>query len=403
MKHTDNIVFFSGTTNIRAGGPAGYIANLQKSLSETNCDNIVFITSNNTKFIAVKIIKFISSTISCICPIQSIRRRIRNTLIKILGFGATLDDIRTKTFYKHLLRYNPKTITCHYTPDALSIREFLTKYNLDAKLILMSHSPQPPSEEIYENALSKNDPTALDQLKHWQRLERSAFEAADIYLFPSPEALTCYTDKMEYLPNLIKQKQIVYMRTGCAELQTTKTTAQLRDEYNIKTPYVICYIGRHNTIKGYDKLKQIAAMVLQQRNDVTFLIGGALGPIEPLKHDRWLELGRCNPAEALKASDLFILPNKQTYFDLILLEVLSSGTPCIASKTGGNITVYQDTGAIQLYETITECADKINSFLDSGADTKTQMADMSRNAYLTHYTLQHFATNYINLIKEIIQ
>lgn len=33
---------------------------------------------------------------------------------------------------------------------------------------------------------------------------------------------------------------------------------------------------------------------------------------------------------------MFILPNRETYFDLVLLEVMSLGIPVLASYTGGN-------------------------------------------------------------------
>ena len=33
---------------------------------------------------------------------------------------------------------------------------------------------------------------------------------------------------------------------------------------------------------------------------------------------------------------MFVLPNRETYFDLVLLEVLRQGTPVLLARTGGN-------------------------------------------------------------------
>ena len=40
-----------------------------------------------------------------------------------------------------------------------------------------------------------------------------------------------------------------------------------------------------------------------------------------------------DPHSLINASDMFILPNKETYFDLIMLEVLSMGKIVLATNT----------------------------------------------------------------------
>lgn len=56
-----------------------------------------------------------------------------------------------------------------------------------------------------------------------------------------------------------------------------------------------------------------------------------------LKDSRWKEVGWTNDSQSIiAASDVFVLPNRETYFDIIMLEVLSCGKIVIASRTGGN-------------------------------------------------------------------
>ena len=43
-----------------------------------------------------------------------------------------------------------------------------------------------------------------------------------------------------------------------------------------------------------------------------------------------------NTSDLLPQCDLYILPNRETYFDLIVLEVLRAAVPIILSDNGGN-------------------------------------------------------------------
>ena len=108
-----------------------------------------------------------------------------------------------------------------------------------------------------------------------------------------------------------------------------------------KRAFVITYIGRHSAIKGYDQLKLLGERILRMFDDVYFVIAGNELPLMRLDHERWIELGWVDyGAELIASSDLFILPNKETYFDIIALEVLRGGTPMMLSLTGGNKYFY---------------------------------------------------------------
>ena len=58
---------------------------------------------------------------------------------------------------------------------------------------------------------------------------------------------------------------------------------------------------------------------MNKNNKTKFLIAWKEYPIKWLNNDRWIEIWWTDkPYEIIKASDIFILPNKETYFDLIL-------------------------------------------------------------------------------------
>lgn len=401
-----NIVFFSGGVNVRSGGPSGYIANLKSGIEALGIDDIKFIfkTIDNQE---LKLRKILVRLASFWIPIKSYRKKFRLYLSsKISGMAfddTSLNSLYYKSFINELNKYEFDSITCHYVKDALFIRNYLNNNNSTAKLILMSHSPEPPSEEIYTSERANKNPYAEQNYLRWKNIEKEAFcDSADILLFPSEESIEPYYNALPYFKELLRRKKFLFLETGCCPLKTKNSYDSLRNKYNIKTKFVISYIGRHNKIKGYDLLQKIAAVILDKRNDVTFLIGGKISnEIQPLNNERWIELGFINPADVITISDCFILPNRQTYFDLVLLEVLSMGCPIFATKTGGNKAVFKRTHAIMLYENIDECVDKINKYLDFTIDKKDKLKKQIIDAYNKYYTIEVFAKNYEDMISKI--
>lgn len=398
MKKVDNIIFLSSAPNIRAGGPAGYIANLWKGLSGQNVQNIALVAENRTEAVLSKrkVLKFLVQLV----PFSSLRRKWRKRLEPKAGYDVT--EEMPVCFKKILDKYDFQTVTCHGCKDTVWLKQYIKKRGLKAKVLQMSHSPVLPSKELYSFLLPVNPDTAREQLAVWQSFEHRAFEAADVLLAPSSEALDTYRQDAAYFNDLLKRKSVKFLPTGCAELPVSNKDA-LRQKYGITTPFVICYVGRHESVRGYDRLKEIGRRVLETRQDVTFLIGGALGnELKPLVHPRWIELGWTNPAEVFSASDLFVSPGRQVYFDLILLEALSAGKNVLAAAAGGNISVWRQTQALELFKNEEECIEQINHFLGLDESARAALSLRARAAYEQYYTLDAFASNYRKCIQEVL-
>jgi len=102
------------------------------------------------------------------------------------------------------------------------------------------------------------------------------------------------------------------------------------------------------------------------------------------------------------AIDVFVLPNRMTYFDLVLLEVMSAGVPVIASATGGNKSVQSMTGALILYQnTAADLAEKIMEFSHLSDENRKSAGQKIQNTYEQFYTTKIFAEKYKNLINNI--
>ena len=91
-----------------------------------------------------------------------------------------------------------------------------------------------------------------------------------------------------------------------------------------------------------------------------------------------------------------------TYFDLVLLEVMSMGVPIIASATGGNKSVQRQTGALILYNNSADgLADSILTLSQASAEELENYSKRIQQEYEKNYTPSIFATRYISLINQI--
>lgn len=267
--------------------------------------------------------------------------------------------------------------------------------NYQGKVVLTSHTPVAPHLENLGDALPLRLIRAKTR-KGYAEMDRKAFERADLLIFPAEEAMEPYFNTWPEFKNIIKGKQILYIPTGVPEASGKLTAEVIRQNLNIPADAnVICYAGRHNSVKGYDLLKQFGQKILDANPDCYFVILGKESPMEGLKHDRWIEVGwTSDPASYIKASSVFVLPNRQTYFDLILLEVLSLGKRCMLSDAGGNKFFKNLEGrGFDFFK-----AGNVQSMVETfeNMDFTRDFEEELLNAYQSEYTSAAFGKRYAN-------
>lgn len=257
------------------------------------------------------------------------------------------------------------------------------------KFLLMSHSLVLPARELQEQADYHHEVIDFERLK---KDDINALLLADVVVAPSQNAMNSYWKE---LPVLLSKKKFRYITTGCAPLKYYDKTI-LRQKYNIKTKFVICYVGRHWKVKGYDRLVHIASHILQKRSDVTFLIGGEQNPaIKPLSHPRWVELGWVDSVEVFCCSDVFLMPNRESYFDLVIPEALSIGLKCVLSNVGGNIDFNRMCSNIGLFSSDAEAMEMIDAYLSLSEDERNRVSEELKECYQNQFNLEKFADSYI--------
>jgi glycosyltransferase involved in cell wall biosynthesis len=188
-------------------------------------------------------------------------------------------------------------------------------------VILQSHSPELPSTE----AKASNLPTEF--VKFLERAEKNSFERADIIIFPNEDCVPLYESL-----NFDKNK-IQYILSG------GKTDSQLKKYPLEKDKINLLYIGRRNKIKGFDIVLESFKKAQKKRKDINLII---VGNGEQIKSENIYDIGATNtPLNWYYSVDYIINANRQSYFDLSVIEALSTGTHLILANNYGH-NYYQD-------------------------------------------------------------
>lgn len=373
------------------GGAAGYNYNLNYGLQKCNAKNYEYLSGIDVARNKIKTLK------------DSRFKRFLFIVLRICNYFILLH--KRQSFAKiDLNQYD--IVHFHNVKDMYEARSSLNEF--EGIVVLTSHSPKPFSIEIYEDIISNFERKYFGKMyKKLICMENYAFSRADILIFPCEEAEEPYYLKWKEYQKIHERyiSKYRYLLTGTRECRYLIDKSQYRKKYKIPLDaFVISYVGRHNITKGYDQLIEIGKKEL--KNDGTFvLVAGKQEPLSaPVEYlSKWIEVGWTNdPHSLINASDIFVLPNKETYFDLVMLEVLSLGKIIVASKTGGNKFFESiNTGGIFLYSNIDEAVNIIDELRLMGSTKREELGKRNRLLFENNFTEVVFAKKYIELINSL--
>lgn len=387
------------------GGPSGYLYNIHEYLRVHPCGQIVFLSDLLTDDSSKKLLEGQASFL------QRMIERIKSS--KLL---FRLNDV-LYTIWKeyhvcnvslpssvHLDEYD--YVHFHQAND---VRRYAPLFrDTHCKTILTTHCPCPRTDEILANK-----PWYYRLFAHWiRRQERACYAKADYLMFPCQEAREPYEKdaKIRALFHSIEHK-FFYCPTAILDTQIDKSSMQKLSSLGIpEDAFVITYFGRHNRIKGYDILKYIGQELLPKYTNLYFVCAGK-GEISPIKHPRWIELGFINNTnELLSQSDLYVLPNRETYFDLIVLEILRAGVPVIMAENGGNLYFRtfseKESEGIMLMpiDDVDNLCERIVNAIRlkfTARQTYQKMRIANRKLWEKRFTMNSFIDTYLNRINEL--
>ena len=283
----------------------------------------------------------------------------------------------------------------HTSIQMYKARKFLETY--EGQVLFTTHSPMLLSKEMKEDASILSQKIFTYFFKKLPIVDKYAFEHANYIIFPCEEAEEPYFGEKVY-EKAKKDKIFKYISTGVVDCKEKVKIDYItfRQQKNIPNDaFVFSYVGRHNEVKGYNDLKKAAKIILNKYSNVYFLIAGEESPIKGLDHPRWIETGYTkDPYSLINASDVFILPNKQTYFDLVFLEVISIGKKMIVSDTGGNKYFKKyNSKDILYFNTIEKLTEQMKKVIDNSSKKSN-----TRNIFLNEFTCEMFAKRYVKLL-----
>lgn len=380
------------------GGPAGYLYNMHEFL-KNSCNEHISFYSDLVKIDIINHDQTVASTFF---------KRLKT--FKIVRFVLDLIHIYFKKIplsKSDILLINEfDFVHFHSIYDLWSISN---RNQIKSKVILTTHTPEPFYDEFVSQSGYECLKTHLNFLRlYFIKKECDTYKGADYIMLPVREAAEVYTIDSKMLKKTFMEceNKFFYVPTSLFPSEKVGVNYKTLDKYNIPSEAIkLCYIGRHNEVKGFKSLQRMAHKIWQKNPYVYFIIGGMEEPLKGLNDYRWIELGWVRTPDILKEIDAFILPNKNTYFDLILLEVLREGKMCIVSSTGGNkwFENHAQEG-VWNYEynddnKVNYICEQIQAIKKNG--DKERIENEIRNYFLENFTAQKFINGYINSISNL--
>lgn len=165
----------------------------------------------------------------------------------------------------------------------------------------------------------------------------------------------------EHYPNLKYPPESVIINAIPTEEIKRKSHEKITDFHATDAP-VFVSIGRLHTRKGYHKLMEAHARLLQDGFPHTVLILGEGEEMQKLVAQRQklgveksflLAGNRMNPYPYLRLADYFIMPSESEAWPLVLAEALILQKPAIATNSGDVAAMlkHRETGTLISYDT----------------------------------------------------
>lgn len=275
-------------------------------------------------------------------------------------------------------------------------------------VLLQSHCPEPQSHEICAKFKAYTRYTIPNLIKRYEKIDEYAFTRADYIVFPCEEAEEPYVNKWPFFDIIkrTKKQQFRYILTGINPAVPQRNRYDVLKELNIpQNAFIASYVGRHNKVKGFDLLKNIASACLGEYENVFFISAGKEEPLKRLDHPRWKEIGWTTDAYSyIAASDVFILPNRETYFDLVMLEILSLGKIVIASRTGGNkFFEHHHVKGVFLYDNINEAVKLFEKIRSLSKQEREVLEKANMEFFNCYCRVESMYNNCIEVLNEIME
>lgn len=360
---TDKVlVFFTGEININAGGPAGFLA---QNLMDKPRDFFVF-------------------SGDCALPKMSLTEKLTFSIKK--KFYSLLKKkqqfIQQYLCARHYHNCNAQNYRYLYFHDCETLYGSKDLIQANQIVILQSHSPELPSVEYIASA-GKGEKYELIK-----RAEKFAFKRANIVVFPNEGCIDLYKDVIK------KSTDIRFLLSGakCAESnQEVEHSSISKEKINL------LYIGRRNKIKGFDIALSAFKQAYKTNKNINLVV---VGNGDKIEEEGVIDVGfQRFPHNWYNSVDYVINANRQSYFDLSVIEAISTGVPIIMAENYGHKWFKNKSNSITMFDGSVE---SLASLLKSGLLNKRDYTDKSNiQLYKKHLTDALYYARFKTFFEEI--
>lgn len=385
------------------GGPAGYLYNLREYLKSNPSEQITFLSDLVLRQLGH--VEWLEGKMNHRCENQFLYQIEKAYQMCLQPFWSN-----EYSYLKDLDLSEYDYVHVHIITHVSQFRRLFPKYQ--GKLILTIHCPCTWTDEIISYTASPNSKLRkiVDRIRPLiMREECRAYDLSDYIMFPCEGAREPYEKDAQVRVAFQRNNyKFFYVPSSIVDYTVDVESAQKLSGLGIpEDAFVISYFGRHISVKGYDILCTIADKLLEKYPNLYFVCAGK-GDIKSPSHPRWKELGFIsNVDDLLPQGDLYILPNRETYFDLITLQILRAGVPLILSTTGGNKYFQRlptsETIGMKFFDI--EDVAILESLVSEAIEMKqanplrySQMRSTNRALYEHHFTMQQYVKSYLKHI-----
>ncbi len=263
--------------------------------------------------------------------------------------------------------------------------------------ILTSHPPIPAYLEIAHYYIDSGRRTPPKWVAFRRKVDITAFNEADYILTPSLSALEAYffdRDISRAISDKIDTDSIIFVPTGVVRPQVHVSRESVREKYRWDGKIVVGYFGRRCFDKGFDIFQQVAEMVTSEDPSRFVFVSTGKGPYSaraPVFDLGWVD----NVYDIINAVDLVVLPNRFSFYDLVAIESIATGTPILTSDRGGNKDIASSVPGGFVCDISPECfSEQILKYgdLSDAKRNKLRMGNISK--YEQFFTAESFAERY---------
>jgi hypothetical protein len=149
---------------------------------------------------------------------------------------------------------------------------------------------------------------------------------------------------------------------------------------------------------------EFANLFLNQNKNAYVMIVGENAPANAPKSDRLIFVPfSLEPGSFIAAADACLIPSRENYFDLSMIEILSIGTPIIASYVGGLKYLEGRTNGVIYFEpqSAESMVKAANKLISTDAAVLRSMRENNVKLYHEELSLNQFFRNYNETISQI--